>query len=278
MDGYSKRGKFLKRAGLVILMGACAMLTLSSGASATTVSALHGLGTPGGGLAVAMPIASDTVLTHPGQAGTNWNIYGDDSSPNPPVTETLVAAGFTTEKGAPIASLLSPFTNGAQVKGTILSEVYRHTDGHLLFAYTYTNTGTPGVDYGFSTSNIYGSCLACVEVIDAGELQQVSGYTAGMDPRSYSRLSAQPGVIRWYWLAPLSGGALLAPGDTSTTMYIEVDAKNWSLGVSTVQDSGQSKEQIPVLVPGFIPEPLTMLGMFLGLGGVGAYIRKRRMA
>lgn len=27
----------------------------------------------------------------------------------------------------------------------------------------------------------------------------------------------------------------------------------------------------------FIPEPVTMLGMFLGLGGVGAYIRKRRM-
>ncbi len=27
-----------------------------------------------------------------------------------------------------------------------------------------------------------------------------------------------------------------------------------------------------------IPEPLTMLGMFLGLGSVGAYIRKRRMA
>ena len=28
---------------------------------------------------------------------------------------------------------------------------------------------------------------------------------------------------------------------------------------------------------GQIPEPLTMLGMFLGLGGVGAYIKRRRM-
>jgi hypothetical protein len=28
---------------------------------------------------------------------------------------------------------------------------------------------------------------------------------------------------------------------------------------------------------GVVPEPLTMLGMFLGLGSVGAYIRKRRM-
>lgn len=27
-----------------------------------------------------------------------------------------------------------------------------------------------------------------------------------------------------------------------------------------------------------VPEPLTMLGLFMGLGGVGAYIRKRRMA
>jgi len=26
-----------------------------------------------------------------------------------------------------------------------------------------------------------------------------------------------------------------------------------------------------------VPEPLTMLGMFLGLGSVGAYIRRRRM-
>jgi len=29
---------------------------------------------------------------------------------------------------------------------------------------------------------------------------------------------------------------------------------------------------------GPVPEPLTMLGMFLGLGGVGAYIRRRRQA
>jgi len=28
----------------------------------------------------------------------------------------------------------------------------------------------------------------------------------------------------------------------------------------------------------YVPEPLTMLGMFLGLGSVGAYIRRRRMA
>jgi hypothetical protein len=34
----------------------------------------------------------------------------------------------------------------------------------------------------------------------------------------------------------------------------------------------------PLECEGFwIPEPLTMLGMFMGLGGVGAYIRKRRM-
>ena len=30
--------------------------------------------------------------------------------------------------------------------------------------------------------------------------------------------------------------------------------------------------------PMVVPEPLTMLGMFLGLGGVGAYIRRRRQA
>jgi len=35
------------------------------------------------------------------------------------------------------------------------------------------------------------------------------------------------------------------------------------------------------IIPGggapYVPEPLTMLGMFLGLGTVGAYIRRRRM-
>lgn len=36
--------------------------------------------------------------------------------------------------------------------------------------------------------------------------------------------------------------------------------------------------QIDSIESGVIPEPLTMLGMFIGLGGVGAYIRKRRMA
>ena len=28
----------------------------------------------------------------------------------------------------------------------------------------------------------------------------------------------------------------------------------------------------------YIPEPLTMLGVFAGISGLGAYIRKRRMA
>ena len=36
--------------------------------------------------------------------------------------------------------------------------------------------------------------------------------------------------------------------------------------------------QVDFIKSGVIPEPLTMLGMFMGLGWVGAYIRKRRMS
>ena len=53
---------------------------------------------------------------------------------------------------------------------------------------------------------------------------------------------------------------LVSPGDTNVTDHI--------LGI----DSGPGGSG-----NGVIPEPLTMLGLFLGLGGIGAYIRRRRM-
>jgi len=61
------------------------------------------------------------------------------------------------------------------------------------------------------------------------------------------------------------------------------DGTNWCSGTSQQQPSpayasGASGHGVGAwTLNAPIPEPLTMLGMFLGLGGVGAYIRKRRM-
>ena len=78
-------------------------------------------------------------------------------------------------------------------------------------------------------------------------------------------------------------------GTLANTMLSDVASYSWHKGdvmpelyafVDRVEGSGGDQDQV-WLVPGggdtYIPEPLTMLGMFLGLGGVGAYVRRRRM-
>ena len=81
------------------------------------------------------------------------------------------------------------------------------------------------------------------------------------------------------------GGA----GAVANTMLSAVGAKSWQKGdvmpelyafVDRVGGASGDQDQVWI-VPGggdtYIPEPVTMLGMFLGLGSVGAYIKRRRM-
>ena len=79
-----------------------------------------------------------------------------------------------------------------------------------------------------------------------------------------------------------AGGDAGLLSDTENIMFIDVLASymtnsppsdSYLDGVELVLANGDiAKMDLAV------PEPLTMLGLFMGLGGVGAYIRKRRMS
>jgi len=60
--------------------------------------------------------------------------------------------------------------------------------------------------------------------------------------------------------------ALLQPSQLSST------------GLVRIRDNANSPWTVQELQVDMIPEPLTMAGLFLGLAGVGGYIRKRRRA
>jgi len=87
------------------------------------------------------------------------------------------------------------------------------------------------------------------------------------------------GLFHWYTPAfgstPMSGwgltGKFLVSGKLTYLQSNDVSS-GMDFYETTLTDG-------PILFEAeLIPEPLTMLGMFLGLGSVGAYIRKRRMS
>ena len=78
-------------------------------------------------------------------------------------------------------------------------------------------------------------------------------------------------VDRAAYLSEISGA-----GDY--LMSVQLGTGGWENYVGST--SGENNEVTAEALWGVstaVPEPLTMLGMFLGLGSVGAYIRKRRM-
>ena len=83
--------------------------------------------------------------------------------------------------------------------------------------------------------------------LGAGE-SVVFGFTNPLPPKDFSWVvgTVSDGTAQTNWLDPVAGG----------------------IGVFT---------DGPVHAP-FIPEPVTLLGMFLSIGAVGGYIRRRRMA
>ncbi len=70
-----------------------------------------------------------------------------------------------------------------------------------------------------------------------------------------------------------TGGNEAVPGHTllppSFQFIVQHDNDHLAMADDIYPDTGEWQN---------VPEPLTMLGLFMGLGGVGAYIRRRRMA
>jgi hypothetical protein len=264
MDGYSKRGKFLKRAGLVILMGACAMLMSASQAGAVLIDHFESgdfilnLAYNAGGLPQSTGIQSQVgvaanliqsnrsdELTIVGPA-----VIGFDVS-NAKVDQTNAPSILTWQEGDSLFGTLTMIYHGS---GAAFAPLVDLTDAgastQFLFRYATDGLGHPievTIDVFSGASDHSTKTL-----LMPGTLGVAGATTAAIPFSSFSAVGTAADFTQ------------------ATKVMFTFD--------SQFAQGGGGDYFFDTFETGTVPEPLTMLGMFLGLGGVGAYIRKRRMA
>lgn len=179
-----------------------------------------------------------------------------------------------------LATLVSPYLQNAGapgITGQVTSWVFQDPGtGNLGFQYHFTSTGTSPL----IRASLNGEWLG-VTVVDAGadasgSSTQVGalGWTDG-DPEQIQREATILGEdVIFQWLVG-NNGTVLASGDTSSLIWLDTQAPWYKVDLVGLLDSGAASSA-GVLTPGPIPEPITMIGLVMGVGGVAGYIRKRR--
>jgi hypothetical protein len=243
MGNELKRGKLLKRAGLVILMGACAMLLSASQASAMLID--HFTDTEAATLDFtrgAPDCATTTVLE------TGLDVLGGRRE------TTLMrdhdgSGGFTRVFLDPVDAHVLFWSNDANVVG----ELTLRYDG--MTALDYTEGGVANaVAFNLKHTDLNAICDITVESTLKG---------TGM-----ATVNMPSGLGDVFYVVPFlsfTNAAAFESMDAIEFRFYSADVADVDLSIDAIEQT-------------YIPEPLTMLGMVFGLGGVGAYIRKRRMA
>jgi hypothetical protein len=235
MGNGQRRGKLLKRAGLVILMGACAMLMSASQAKAIVIDHFENIFSHK--LVVTGNATHDCVTTSPitnDLAGTTTRMAD--------LTWTGVTKSDDLEAAA--AVILSPhflsYSDETQTTSTLIL--------HYDFSSVVDFTGSPQFILNVDT--------------DLGGKSSLTIRDSGTGDDTSANL-LKVGASTYVFLASDFSKVNLAAVDEMELIFNGPAAFDASI------DSFEA---------GQVPEPLTMLGMVFGLGSVGAYIRKRRMA
>lgn len=188
----------------------------------------------------------------------------------------LGGQGFTHLAGLDMESAFS----GEGLDGALRTQVWEHTDGHLLFAYQLDNAGLLGFEH-MRIGNIagYDDDIAIVDSgvlhvggtseYESGDILEMGRTTDGVEAQLFFAFYAYAtdwSTVRRY----------LQPGESSTWFYVDTDMVDYTVGVATVQNGGVSHDDIPVLIAAPIPEPLTVLGLTMALASLGGYISRRR--
>ncbi len=232
----------------------------------------------------AAPAAADGPMVLPGASllETDMRVHPDAS--------LLLGAPSTfnifTDAAMPPGWELEVSHSGTPSSGVldvvILSQAWRHIDGHLLFAYQVQNLAESTA--ALRVGNLVGYGPDC-EVIDSGILDL--GGDVEFDQGDVLRLRRSNGSepqLRFAFEATGGMGETirraLAPGQTSSWFYAETLETNLGYSMATVQDGSQTAEGMEVLGPLYIPvpEPATIGLMGAGMAALGLLRRRRRVA
>jgi len=232
--------------GSIVRITVAAMIVASVlGPSPAAAGTIVALGAP-------LPLATP-IRVHPDAAlsllvPSTFNVYAGATMP-PEYQSVATLAGVPT---------------GGTMDVVIYSEVWRHDDGHLLFAYKVENNSTTDV----RRANLVGYGPEICDIIDCGVLDL--GGDAAFDQGEVLELQLSNGdrnQLAFIFEAMDDEGGMVTrmiqPGQTSQWFYAETDATAYTSSVATVQDSGRSADGIGVLVPA--PEPATLALMGAGV-------------
>ena len=236
---------------------AVAALLLGAGVLSCPPAAMGAIDPPGA------PMAAPGSRVHPD--ASLFLVVPDDFS--------VFSGGGMPPEYSLVASLAGT-PDGGTMDVVMYSQVWKHDDGHLLFAYQLENDSTTDA----RRANLVGFDPGIANILDCGVLD--FGGDTPFDQGEILQLKlTQDSAWQLAYIFEArntSGGMvrhLIPPGQTSKWFYAETDATAWTTSYATVQDSGQSADGIDVLVPA--PEPATIV--LVAAGALLTALRRRRV-
>jgi len=221
-----------------------------------------------GSAALASPLPPGSSLDKPGTSpalpGPNYYTIG--------LPSYFLPVNLVTSLTAPIVP------SAGNITGTVISTVYMNpSNSQLTFEYKFTNTGADElIRAAFDLSHWAG-----VTITDAGADGSGSSYAGTVlptwtngDPIFIGRDATAYPYIQWR--ADSKGTSLVGPSSgLSSNIWFSTNATAYQVGYTGLSDGG-AISSANVLGPN-VPEPITMVTLLLGMGGM-AVRRRRRMA